>query len=49
MGFGTRHLNLPIAPVGEDVVADDVFSPVVLMEATMRRVVDEVVFGDDAR
>jgi len=47
--LGTRHLNLPITPVGEDIVVDDVLPPIVLMEATVRCVVDDVVFGDDAR
>ncbi len=47
--FWTARLQLMVAGVSEDVVSDDVFAPIVLVEAAMCRVVDEVVFGDDAR
>lgn len=47
MGFLAASLNLGIPPEGEDVVADDVFPPVVLVEASMGRTIDDVPFGNN--
>ena len=47
MLFNARPLDLGIAPEGEDVVAEDVLLAVVLVEASMRRAIDEVVLGQD--
>lgn len=49
MIFRSGHLQLVVTSVSENVVADDVLPTIVLMEATVRRVVDNVVLGDDAR
>jgi hypothetical protein len=46
--FGTARLQLVVTSVSENVVADYVLPTVVLMETAVRRVVDDVVLGNDA-
>ncbi len=41
-------LNLPIAPEGDDVIAENVLLAVVLVQPAMRRTVDQIFLGEDA-